>query len=1137
MKKILFITCLLITYSVTIVKAQQLGNPKPGRGEQIPFGKKLPPPVLSSHEDTLLQQFNNPGEKMTLSQNNITLLQNNTITGGKIKKKDPDYFRQLFRNTRQMRAQSFQGESRNRISEANKQNNNSPNCNFHLTNDINALAESNPHSYSDFCWSRPYLPNNNAYSPTLPYAVVDNVAYFAADDAVHGNELWRSDGTESGTYLVKDIEPGVSSPGPDNLAGASGPYNITAVNGKIYFSAYTTAEGWGVWVSDGTDAGTQFLTSANNPPGFFAFGNKTCFIADGGDFYSALWQTDGTTAGTKQLFDIAGLGIGFIILQPTVVNGIIFFTIISYNTGNLELWRSDGTETGTFQLGTNYFLVDIPLQLTNYNGKLYFSSDDGTGRRLWVSDGTDAGTMPVPSNQDVFPDVTFINNVWGNSFQPFPLVNNVLFFAGSSSAGNDGLYKYDASNNTGVVLVKDIAATASGASLVPLEMQALKNKLYFKVSVSSGDMHDELWSSQGTEATTRQVYKVSSHESINNLYAANRTLYFVKYDKIFGTELWKFVETPFGSFPIIQSNLFKGPTSSFPCYLTAFKERLMFTAADEKKGNELFMTNKFGFGADIVKDINTTTTSASNAGLNFYNSYYSNYYSGIAALGKDVLFNAYERVHGNELYKSDGTSKGTSLLNDVIPGETNFNIYRILSKNNAVYFTPGPDIQHYAIYKTDGTKNGLREIVNPQYFVQNFAVADNGIVFYVLYNDNTATYELWRTNGTAIGTSLLSTALYNKYYLQVIGNRALFVAGDNDHGYELWRSDGNVSGTQMVKDINPGIGNSSPAGLFIYKNAVYFGGYDGVNHAFWKSDGTESGTVEVKNIDPWSGNDVEQTKRFFCVSKNTLYFSALDYSNSDGTVLYKTDGTTVGTKPIKDINPSDGSVSPGPYYLTDVNGTVFFAANDGVNGTELWKTDGTVEATQLVKNIASYPYISSTPAGPMNGLTSFGGKLYFQNEGNFRYYLWVSDGTEDGTHPVDDPAIANAEIKAIFSTGDKLFVSANIQEYGRELYVLTNCESEKFVPVSMNNNPVISEGTFNPVLYPNPVISNATLRITGNTKDVSISIRDMSGRKLWQSNNNNTMYVNLPTDKFAAGTYLVTVTNGSKSKTIKLVKQ
>ena len=47
----------------------------------------------------------------------------------------------------------------------------------------------------------------------------------------------------------------------------------------------------------------------------------------------------------------------------------------------------------------------------------------------------------------------------------------------------------------------------------------------------------------------------------------------------------------------------------------------------------------------------------------------------------------------------------------------------------------------------------------------------------------------------------------------------------------------------------------------------------------------------------------------------------------------------------------------------------------------------------------------------------------------------------------------------------------------------------------------------------------------------------MSGKKLWQSSNINAMLIRLPTEKYTSGTYIVTVTNGTESKTIKLVKQ
>jgi ELWxxDGT repeat protein len=65
-----------------------------------------------------------------------------------------------------------------------------------------------------------------------------------------------------------------------------------------------------------------------------------------------------------------------------------------------------------------------------------------------------------------------------------------------------------------------------------------------------------------------------------------------------------------------------------------------------------------------------------------------------------------------------------------------------------------------------------------------------------------------------------------------------------------------------------------------------------------------------------------------------------------------------GTQLVRDFSPGLGYPTPGG--LTNVNGTLFFSANDGTNGSELWRSDGTAGGTVQVKDIVggstgSYP--------------------------------------------------------------------------------------------------------------------------------------------------------------------------------------
>jgi ELWxxDGT repeat protein len=160
----------------------------------------------------------------------------------------------------------------------------------------------------------------------------------------------------------------------------------------------------------------------------------------------------------------------------------------------------------------------------------------------------------------------------------------------------------------------------------------------------------------------------------------------------------------------------------------------------------------------------------------------------------------------------------------------------------------------------------------------------------------------------------------------------------------------------------------------------------------------------------------------------TLFFQADD--GTSGYELWKSDGTSTGTVLVKDIRP--GPSSSFPFGLTNVNGTLFFHANDGTNGDELWKSDGTSTGTVLVKDIRPGPS-DSFPSG----LTNVNGTLFFEaNDGTSGYELWKSDGTSTGTVLVNDifsgPASSNPYL--LTNVNGTLFFRANDGTNGVELW-------------------------------------------------------------------------------------------------------
>jgi ELWxxDGT repeat protein len=297
--------------------------------------------------------------------------------------------------------------------------------------------------------------------------------------------------------------------------------------------------------------------------------------------------------------------------------------------------------------------------------------------------------------------------------------------------------------------------------------------------------------------------------------------------------------------------------------------------------------------------------------------------------------------------------------------------------------------------------------------------------------------ELWKSDGTNAGTVLVKdigpSGVIGVYDRAANVNGTLFfVANDGTSGPELWKSDGTEAGTIQVKDIRPGSDGGNPIYLTSANGTLFFSADDGaIGREAWKSDGTPAGTVMVKDINPGAGDGPSFG---FASVNGTVFFRANDGTN--GTELWKSDGTTSGTVMVKDINPA-GSSHPidNSLNFANVNGTLFFSANDGATGRELWKSDGTSGGTVMVKDINPGTG-DSNPAV----LTNVNGRLYFSafDGGTTGIELWTSDGTSAGTVLVQDllTGINTSSPNGLTNVNGTLFFAARDDTHGRELWVI-----------------------------------------------------------------------------------------------------
>jgi len=436
--------------------------------------------------------------------------------------------------------------------------------------------------------------------------------YFAANDGINGKELWVYDPVEKTTAMAADI----STLG---VGASSNPKDFRIIGTNLIFYADNEFYSY-----DGVTATNHLI----NPGGFTMpgigkgaeYNGKFYFSANDGTNGTEVWVYDPVLGTTTMALDL-NVGSGSSYPGDFRVVG----TKLIFKAKN-DFYSYDGVTATNHVIKPGGNTYPTMYSGAEYNGKFYFSANDGTnGTEVWVYD-------PVLGTATMALDIRA-----GSSSSPgsFKVVGTKLIFTANDGTNGVELFSYD-----GVTATLHDIKTGSSSTYPAISGGAEYNgKFYF--SANDGISGTELWVYDpvlGTATMALDINPGASGSSAGYFMVFGTELLFRANNGPDGTELYSYDGVTATTYDLRTSG------SSTP-YLTSgaeFNGKFYFSATNDLNGRETYVYDPILGTATMLWDL--------------YDGINNSSPNDFRVFGTELLFTANNGVHGSEFYVSDGVT-------------------------------------------------------------------------------------------------------------------------------------------------------------------------------------------------------------------------------------------------------------------------------------------------------------------------------------------------------------------------------------------------------------------------------------------------------------------------------------------------